>query len=62
MVVELTIAEGGQVNQVQLIQNDVGSDVGSCVEEQMQTWVFDGCSDGEVTLRKTYVFTPLSGE
>ncbi|MBN1946296.1 MAG: AgmX/PglI C-terminal domain-containing protein [Bradymonadales bacterium] len=58
IVLQFTIDERGLVSDVRLVENEVGDQVGSCVEGRVRRWRFDVCEGGAVTVQKTFILSP----
>lgn len=59
MVLVLTVLASGEVSEVTIAQNSVGSSrLEECVLAQVREWRFPAVGDGIVTFRTPFVFTP----
>jgi TonB family protein len=58
VVLQFTIGAGGRVDDARLVENEVGTRVGDCIEERVRRWRFDPPDGGSVTVRKTYILAP----
>lgn len=61
LVVQFTVGASGRVDDVSLPENEVGAQVGDCVEGRVRRWRFDPPEGGSVTVRKTYILEPGGG-
>jgi outer membrane biosynthesis protein TonB len=60
IVLQFTIGAGGRVDDVRLVENEVGPRVGDCIEGGVRRWRFDPPEGGSVTVRKTYILEPAN--
>lgn len=60
LVVQLTIGDGGRVDDVTLRTNELGDDVGTCVVGALRRWRFDAPQGGTVAVQKAYILAPGS--
>jgi hypothetical protein len=58
LVIQLTVGDGGRVDDVTLRENELGSDVGTCVVGALRRWRFDAPSGGSVFVQKAYILAP----
>lgn len=55
IVLSVTIDETGRVDGTDLVENEVGDDVGSCVTSRVRRYRFDEPEGGSVTIEWTFV-------
>lgn len=59
IVLQFGIEGDGRVDSPYLVENELGSIVGDCVLGRVRRWRFDQHQGETVTIRKTYILTPV---
>lgn len=60
IVIQLTIGDGGRVDDVRLRENELGEDVGTCIVGAVRRWRFESPQGGTVQVQKAYILAPGS--